>query len=133
MTVSTIGSFLITELSGVLFILFLQVILCWYGVTLAKLSPCLDKLETSSFSIQIFVSEGFSMWKLLLDKLVPGVDLDLYIVLTVSVFLEVSTVTLDARNLSVLSFMSIFFFSGVGDVLDSLTTFSLGFSYFSTV
>ena len=36
----------ISELSGVLFIFFLRGIRCWYGVTLAKLSPCLEKSET---------------------------------------------------------------------------------------
>ena len=45
------------------------------------------------------------MWKLLLDKLVLGVDLDPYIVLSVSVllFCWVSTISLDVFYLSVLS------------------------------
>ena len=53
------------------------------------------------------------MWKILLDNLVPGVDLDLYIVLTVSVllFLEVSMASLDVCDFSNLSTVSIFFFA----------------------
>ena len=78
---------------------------------------------------------GFSMWVILLYKLVTGIDLDLYIVLTVSVLLslEVSTVSLDVCYFSVLSNVLIFFFSDIGNVLASLTTFSLYFSSLSTV
>ena len=94
-----------TEMSGVFFLLFLQVIRCLFGVTLARLSPCLDKSETYLLSFSIFIYEGFSMWKLLLDKLFLGVDLDLYIVLSVSVlfFWGVWTISLDVFYLSVLS------------------------------
>ena len=55
--------------------------------------------------------------------------------LTVSVllFLELSTVSLDVCDFSVLSTVSIFFVADIGDVLAYLTTFFLGFSSLSTV
>ena len=67
------------------------------------------------------------MWKLLLDKLVLGVDLNLTIVLSVSVllFLDVSTVSLDVCDLSVFPTVPILFFDMIGYVLASLTTFYL--------
>ena len=66
------------------------------------------------------------MWVLLSDKLVPGIDLDLCILLTVSVllFLEVSTVSLDVCDFYVLSTVSILFFDEIGDMLASLTKFT---------
>ena len=51
----------------------------------AKSSPCPEKLEISLLSLTIYISVGFSILIILLDKLVPGIDLDLSTVLTVSV------------------------------------------------
>ena len=61
------------------------------------------------------------MRKVLLDKLFPEVDLDLSIVLTVSVLLclEASTVSLDVCYLPVLMTVSILFFAEIGDILAS--------------
>ena len=97
------------------------------GVTLDKISPCPDKTETLKLSLWISISEGFSILALLLDKLVLGKDLDLYTMFSVSVIwvdlnlyidltlsvlllLGVSTVLLDACNLSILLTVSILFF-----------------------
>ena len=86
-------------------------------------------------SLWISISEGFSNFVLLLDQLVLGVDIYLSIVLSVSVlfFYEVSTVSLDICDLSILSTVSIFSFSDIEDVLASLTTFSIGFYSLSNV
>ena len=46
LNVSPIGYFLITEVSGVFFILLLQGMRILSGVTLAKIYPCKDKKET---------------------------------------------------------------------------------------
>ena len=75
----------------------------------------------------MFISKGFSIWVLLLDKLVTVIELDLSNLSTVSflLVLEVSTVYLDVCDLSVLYIVSIFFFAEIGDVLASLTTFTL--------
>ena len=72
---------------------------------------------------------------LLLDKLVLGLDLDLSFVLSVSVllFLEVPTVSLDVCDLSVLSTVSISWFSDIGDVLAYLTKIFPDFPSLSTV
>ena len=51
---------------------------------LDKLSPCPDKTETLEFSLQISISEVFSILVLLLDKLVHGIDLDSFTVFYVS-------------------------------------------------
>ena len=97
------------------------------GVTLDKLSPCSDKTETPKLSLWISISEGFYILVILLDKLVLGIELDLftvfsmpviwikldlYIKLIVSVLLllGVSTVLLDAYDVSVLLTVSIFCF-----------------------
>ena len=74
-----IGSFLITEVYGFFFLLFLQGIRRLSGVILDKLSPCPKKSEISLLSLRIYISVGFSILILVLDKLVIGVDLDLYI------------------------------------------------------
>ena len=50
-TVSLIGYFLITEVSGVFFLLFLQGIRILSGGALAELSPCQDKAETLELSL----------------------------------------------------------------------------------
>ena len=124
---SWIGSFLMIELSEIFFLLFFQGISCWSGVTLDKLSSCPDKIETLKFSLQISIYEGFSILVILLDKLVRGIDLDLFTVFSVSVLwlyldlsndlplsvlllLGVSTVLLDACDVSVLLTVSIFCF-----------------------
>ena len=115
------------EVSEVFFFLFLWCIQIVSIVTLDKPSPCPDKIETLKFSLKMSISEGSSILLLLLDKLVLGidlnlftvfsvsviwVDLDLYIDLSVSVLLllGVSTVLLDACDLYVLLTLSIFFF-----------------------
>ena len=76
------------------------------------------KTETLKFSLWISISEGFSILVLLLDKLVIGIDLDLFTVFYVSVLwvdidlsidltfsvlliLGISTVLLDTCDLSV--------------------------------
>ena len=111
LTVSTIGSFLITELSGRFFLSFLRGIWISSVVQIAKLSSCLDKIETLKLSLWIFISEDFSILVLLLDKLFIGVDLDLYIEVSVLVliFLEVLIVYLGISDFSVLLTVSIFF------------------------
>ena len=100
------------------FLLLLRGIRRVSGVSLDKLSPCPDKIETLKVSFQIFISEGFSILVLLLDKLVLTIDLDLSNVFSVSVFwlnldlsidlnlsvlllLDVSTALLDAYDFSV--------------------------------
>ena len=87
------GSFLIIEVSG-FFHLFLRVIQRISRVISAKLSPCLEKLEISLLSLTISIFVGFYILVILLEKLVPGIDLDISIVLTVLVLLilEVSSV-----------------------------------------
>ena len=72
---------------------------------------------------------------LLLDKLVLGVDLGLSIELGVSflLFLGVLTVYLGVFNFFVLSTVSIYFFSDIGYVLDSLTTPFPDLPFLSTV
>ena len=81
--------------------------------------------------MSIFISKGFSMWKLLLDKLDTKRYPDLSIVLTVSVLflLKVPTVSLDVFDFYVFLTVSIFFFAETGYVLAYLTTFS-GFLFF---
>ena len=73
------------EVSGVLFILFLQGIQRISCVTLDKLSPFPDKTETLKSSLWISISEDFYILVLLLDKLVLGIYLDLSTVFSVSV------------------------------------------------
>ena len=73
------------EVSEVFFLLFLQGIQKISGVTLDKLSLCLDKIETIKLSLQISISEGFYSPLLLLNKSVLGIDLDLFTVFYVSV------------------------------------------------
>ena len=55
------------------------------GVIPAKLSPCTEKSERYLLSLKISISVGFYIILLLTDELVFGIDLDLSIVLTVSV------------------------------------------------
>ena len=62
LTSSRIGSFLIIEVSGVLFILLLRGILRVSGVTI---DPCPDKTETLKLSLQIIIYEGFYIMVLL--------------------------------------------------------------------
>ena len=105
-------------MSGV-FLFFLQVILIISGVTSDKSYPGKEKPERFLLSLKISISVGFSILVLILDKLVPGLDLDLSTVLTVSVIwvdlyltiyftfsviliLGVSTALLDACDFSVL-------------------------------
>ena len=57
------------------------------GVITAKSSPCKEKSEKYLLSLTIYISVGFSIMALLLDKLFPGIDLDLYNVLTMLVLL----------------------------------------------
>ena len=75
------------------------------------------------------------MWKLLLDKLVVGIYLDLSIVLCVSVLLslKVSTVALGVCGFSVLSTVSNFLFDEIRYVLTSLPKLFSDCPYFSTV
>ena len=112
-------------MSGVFFLLFLRGIQRISGVTLDEIYPCPGKTETLKLSLWISISKGFSILVLLLDKIflitdldlstvlsvsVLWVDLDLSITLTfsVSLLLGVSTVLLDACDLSVLLTVSIF-------------------------
>ena len=87
------------------------------------------KIETLKLSLQISISEGFSILVLLLDKLLLEIELYLFTVFTVSyllfilvdlylfndltfsylLLLGVSTVLLDACDFSVLLTASIFF------------------------
>ena len=108
LTVSPISSSLITEVYEVLFLLFLQGTLKLSGFTLAKSSPCPDKPETLKFSLSIFISEGFSILVLLLDKLFFGDDLDLSIVS--GEYLDSLTVSFDVFDFFVSSTVSIFLF-----------------------
>ena len=73
------------EVSGIIFLLFLQGIQSISGVIPFKSSPYKDKSERSLLSPTISISVEFSILVLILDKLVPGIDLDLSNVLTVSV------------------------------------------------
>ena len=73
------------KVSGVLFILFFRGIQRISGVIPAKSSPCYKKLDISLLSLKISRYVRFSILVLMLDKLVPGIDLDLSTVLTVSV------------------------------------------------
>ena len=50
LTLSPLGSFLIDEVYGVFFMLFLRGIKILSGVTLAKVSPCPEKTETLKLS-----------------------------------------------------------------------------------
>ena len=139
------------KFSEVLFLLFLRVIRCWYGVTLDKLSSCPDKTERLEFSLQTYIYVGFSILVILLDKLVLEIDLALFTVFNVfyvSVFLlypdlynnltlsgllllGVSTVLLDAYGFSFLLTVSIVFIRSSGGFLhhirfcshDSITFF----------
>ena len=124
------------------FLLFLLGIQIISGVIPAKSSTGKDKSEISLLSLKISISMGFYILLLILEKLVPvidivldtvltvsviWVDLDLYIDLTFSVLLiwGVSSVLLDACDFSVLLTVSIFFFYEIGGVMASSTT--LGF------
>ena len=65
--------------------------------------------------------------------LLVELDLTNYLIVSVLLLLGVSTVLLDACDLSVLLTVSSFFFSEIGGVMDSSTTFSFDFTYFSTM
>ena len=54
------------------------------GDTVFTLATCLDILERLGLSLIIFLSFGFSILELLSDKLADGIDLDLFIIFTVS-------------------------------------------------
>ena len=143
-----ICSFLMIEVSEVFFILFLQGICCWSGVTLDKLSPCPDKTETLKLSLQISIYLGFSILVLLLDKKVLEIDPDLATVFTVFsvpvlwvdldlsnnltlsdlLLLGVSTVLLNACEFSVFlpsPHCVLFYFFSTMSVLPSLATVSV--------
>ena len=66
LTGSWIVFFIIIEVSGVFFLLFLRGIRRVSDVSLDRLSPCTEKLETLKLSLWIFISEGFSILVLLL-------------------------------------------------------------------
>ena len=72
------------EVSGV-FSLFLPGVLIISDVIDAKSSSCKEKLDISLLYLVISISVGFLILLLILDKLVPVIDLDLSPVLTVSV------------------------------------------------
>ena len=72
-------------MSEAFFILFLRGIQRVSVVTLGKLSPCPDKTETLKLSLQIYIFKGFSIMVLLLDKLILGIDPNLFTVVYVSV------------------------------------------------
>ena len=76
------GYFLIIKVSGVFLLRGIQRI---SGVIPDKSSPFPDKPEGYLLSLKIYISVGFSILVLLLDRLVPVIYLDLSIVLTVSV------------------------------------------------
>ena len=67
LTGSWIGIFVIIQASRVFLILFLQVIRRLSGVSLDKLYPCPDKLETLKLYFWICISEDFSILVLLLE------------------------------------------------------------------
>ena len=62
LTGSWIISFPVIKVSKVFFLLFLQVISCWYEVTLDTLSLCLHKTEMLIPSLFISISDGFRPW-----------------------------------------------------------------------
>ena len=72
--------------SGVFFILFLRGIQRISGVTLDKLSPFPNKIETLKLSLWISISEGFSILVLLLDKSEFGIEPDLSTVFMCNLF-----------------------------------------------
>ena len=59
------------------FSLFLHGISDLYSNILAKVFSCPEKTETLKLSLRIFIFEDFSIWVLLLDRLVTGIDPDL--------------------------------------------------------
>ena len=102
LTGSWIVYLLTIKVSEVFFILFFIGIRCWYSVKLDKtlsisrhsrntqrkfksfcyvwkLHPFPDIAERLKFSLCISISEGFSILVLLLDKLIPEIDLDFLI------------------------------------------------------
>ena len=141
LTDSWIVSFLVIKVFVVFFLLLLQVIRCWSGVTVDKFYPCPDKTEIPKSSLLISISEGFSVLVLFSDKLgieidshlftlltvfsasVIWVDLDLsnYVSLSYFLMMGVSTFLLDACNFSVLLTVSIFLFAMAG-VIASFAT-----------
>ena len=77
LTGALISCFLMIEMPGIFFIVFLRGIKRISDDTLDKLSPCPGKTETLKLSLWISISEGFSILLLLLDELFLGIDLDL--------------------------------------------------------
>ena len=75
--------FPVIEMSEVFFLLFLQGIRFWSGVTIYKLSPCTDITERLELYFLISISLGFSILVLLSDKLADEIDLDLFTIFTV--------------------------------------------------
>ena len=152
LTGSWIDFLIMIKVSGVFFTLLLRGIRCWSGVTLDKLYLFPDKTETLKLSLQISISEGFSILVLLLDKTV--IEIDLYLATVFTVFylsvlwvdldlsndltlsdlllLGVSTVLLDAYDFSVLLNVSIFFFE-IRGVMASFTKLVFPPLCFSTI
>ena len=76
--------FTLIKVSKVLFLLSLRGIRCLYGDTVVTLAPGLYILELLGLSLLTFLSFGCYMLVLLSDKLACEIDLDLFIVFTVS-------------------------------------------------